>query len=86
MKSNSDLRSRAEHIMRLMEQRDDIAEDIKNSFDVAKSVGFNLAALRKAISVARMDAKKRAAHESAQIDLELYLAEIEARELREAAE
>jgi uncharacterized protein (UPF0335 family) len=86
MKSNSDLRSRAEHIMRLMEQRDDIAEDIKNSFDVAKSVGFNPAALRKAISVARMDAKKRAAHESAQTDLELYLAEIEARELRGAAE
>jgi len=83
--SNSDLRSRAEHIMRLMDQRDEIAEDIRNSFDVAKSVGFNPSAMRKAIAVARMDAKKRAAHESAQTDLEIYLAEIEARELAGAA-
>lgn len=86
MKTNSDLKSRAEHIMRLMEQRDEIAEDIKNSFDVAKSVGFNPAALRKAIAVARMDAKKRAAHESAQTDLLIYLDEIEGRAMREAAE
>jgi uncharacterized protein (UPF0335 family) len=79
--SNSDLRSRAEHIMRLMDQRDEIAEDIKNSFDVAKSVGFNPSAMRKAISVARMEAGKRAKHDQGQMDLELYLAEIEAREL-----
>lgn len=85
MKSNSDLRSRAEHIMRLMDQRDEIAEDIRNSFDVAKSVGFNPAALRKAISVARMEAGKRAKHDQGQMDLELYLAEIEARELVGAA-
>jgi uncharacterized protein (UPF0335 family) len=86
MKSNSDLRTRAEHIMRLMDQRDEIAEDIRNSFDVAKSVGFNPQALRKAISVARMEASKRAKHDQGQMDLDLYLAEIEARELREAAE
>lgn len=84
--SNSDLKKRAEHIMRLMDQRDEIAEDIKNSFDVAKSVGFNPAALRKAIAVARMEASKRAKHDQGQMDLELYLSEIEARELREAAE
>jgi len=83
---NSDLRSRAEHIMRLMDQRDEIAEDIRNSFDVAKSVGFNPAAMRKAISVARMDAKKWAAHESAQTDLLMHLEEIEGRAMREAAE
>ena len=85
MKTNSDLRSRAEHIMRLMDQRDEIAEDIRNSFDVAKSVGFNPTALRKAISVARMEAGKRAKHDQGQMDLELYLAEIEARELVGAA-
>ena len=83
---NSDLRSHVEHIMRLMDQRDDIAEDIKNSFDVAKSVGFNHSAMRKAISVVRMDAKKRAAHESAQTDLLIYFEEIEGRAMREAAE
>jgi uncharacterized protein (UPF0335 family) len=86
MKTNSDLRNRAEHIMRLMDQRDEISEDIKNSFDVAKSVGFNPSAMRKAISVARMDAKKRAAHESSQTDLLMYLEEIEGRAMREAAE
>ena len=86
MKTNSDLRSRAEHIMRLMDQRDELNEDIKNSFDVAKSVGFNPTAMRKAISVARMDAKKRAAHDSGQSDLLLYLEEIEGRAMREAAE
>lgn len=85
MKTNSDMRARAEHIMRLMDQRDELNEDIKNSFDVAKSVGFNPSAMRKAISVARMDAKKRAAHDTGQQDLEIYLAEIEARELVGAA-
>lgn len=85
MKTNSDLRSRAEHIMRLMDQRDELNEDIKNSFDVAKSVGFNPTAMRKAISVARMEAGKRAKHDQGQMDLELYLAEIEARELVGAA-
>ncbi len=85
MKTNSDLRARAEHIMRLMDQRDELNEDIKNSFDVAKSVGFNPTAMRKAISVARMEAGKRAKHDQGQMDLELYLAEIEARELVGAA-
>tara|TARA_R110000868_G_scaffold392290_2_gene662862 strand:- start:194 stop:454 length:261 start_codon:yes stop_codon:yes gene_type:complete len=86
VRTNSDLKSRAEHIMRLMDQRDELSEDIKNSFDVAKSVGFNPAALRKAIQVARMEASKRAKHESAQSDLLIYLEEIEGRAMREAAE
>lgn len=84
--SNSDLRYRAETIMRLMDQRDELQEEIRNLFDVAKSVGFNPGSLRKAISIARMDRAKREKHESGQADLILYLEEIERTELREAAE
>lgn len=82
---NSDLRQRAESIMRLMEQRDELTMDIKAAFDAAASVGFNKAAMRKAIKVAALDADKRAKHESEQSDLILYLAEIEGKQM-EAAE
>lgn len=78
---NSDLRQRAESIMRLMEQRDELTMDIKAAFDAAASVGFNKAAMRKAIKVAALDADKRAKHESEQSDLILYLAEIEGRQM-----
>lgn len=86
MKSNSDLRQRAESIMRLMEQRDELTADIKAAFDAAASVGFNKAVMRKAVRVAAMDAAKRAKHDNEQLELETYLAEIEGRQLREAAE
>lgn len=81
---NSDLRQRAESIMRLMEQRDELTMDIKAAFDAAASVGFNKAAMRKAIKVAALDADKRAKHESEQSDLILYLAEIEGRQMEAA--
>lgn len=84
--TNSDLKQRAESIMRLIEQRDELSADIKAAFDAAKSVGFNAAAMRKAIRIATLDSDKRAKHESEQMDLELYLAEIEGKALREAAE
>lgn len=49
-------------------------------------VGFNKASLRKAIAIARMDAAKRAKHDAGQMDLELYLAELEGRQkMAEAA-
>lgn len=84
MKSNSDLRQRAESIMRLMEQRDELTMDIKAAFDAAASVGFNKQAMRKAIRIAGMDATKRAKHESEQGDLILYLQEIEGRLIEDA--
>lgn len=83
--TNSDLRHRAEHIGRLMDQREDITADIKAAFEAAKSVGFNAAALRKAIAIARMDSAKRAKHDAAQMDFETYLSEIEGRQMEEAA-
>ena len=83
--TNSDLKQRAEHIGRLLDQRDDITADIKGAFEAAKSVGFNAAALRKAIAIARMDSAKRAKHDEAQQDLIVYLAELEGREMEAAA-
>lgn len=82
---NSDLRQRAESIMRLMEQRDELSADIKAAFEAASSVGYNSKAMRKAIKVASMDTDKRAKHEEEQSDLILYLEEIEGKLQREAA-
>lgn len=82
---NSDLRERAESIMRLMDQRDELTLDIKAAFDAAASVGFNKKAMRKAIKIASMDAAKREKHDSEQMDLEVYLSEIEGRQERAAA-
>jgi uncharacterized protein (UPF0335 family) len=84
--TNSDLRDRANKIIRLMEQRDEIAVEITDRFQDAKNAGFTVSALKRAIKVSRLDADKRAKHESEQMDLEMYLAEIEGRPLREAAE
>lgn len=86
MTTNSNLKQRAESILRLIEQRDELTADIKAAFDAAKSVGFNPSAMRKAVKIAAMSSDKRAKHDSEQMDLELYLAEIEGREIREAAE
>lgn len=83
--TNSDLRRIGERIGRLMDERDERTADIKAEIDAAKSKGFNPAALRKAIAIARMDSAKRAKHDAAQMDLEVYLAELEGREMEAAA-
>lgn len=84
--TNSDLKARAQTIQALIEQRDDITAEIKACYDSAASAGFNKSAMRKAIKVAGMSDEKREKHESDQSDLILYLAEIEGRQMREAAE
>lgn len=75
--TNSDLRHRAQTIQALLEQRDDITAEIKACYDSAASAGFNKPAMRKAIKVAAMSQDKRAKHDSEEMDIELYLAEIE---------
>lgn len=86
MITNSDIRARAQTIQSLIEQRDDITAEIKACYDSAASAGFNKSAMRRAIKITTMDADKREKHESEQSDLLLYLAEIEGRQMREAAE
>lgn len=75
--TNSDLRQRAEHISRLKDQQKEIGQDIKDALSEAASAGYSKQALQDAIRVVGMDAKKRAAWDQRQMDLEMYLAEIE---------
>jgi len=84
--TNSDLKGRAQTIQSLIEQRDDISAEIKACYDSAASAGFNKSAMRRAIKITTMDADKREKHDTEQMDLELYLREIEGRQMREAAE
>lgn len=84
--TNSDLRERADKIMALMDQADEIKTEIADRFADARNQGFTVSALRRAIKVARMDANQRARHDNEQMDLELYLDEIEGKAISVAAE
>jgi uncharacterized protein (UPF0335 family) len=83
MTSNSDLKTRALELIRRHEAVEQAKEDLKAAYDAAESVGFTKKALRAAIKIHRLDADKRAKHDSAQMDLELYLSEIEGRRAAE---
>lgn len=83
---NSDLAARAERLAKLTEIADEARLDLKAAYDAAASQGYSKTALRKAVKVHMLDAKKRAKHDQEQMDLELYLSEIEGRSMREAAE
>ena len=80
MTTNSDLRERAERIAKLEEIATEAKADVKAAYDAARSAGHTPSALRKAIENHTLD-------DSKQMDLEMYLAEIEGRNvMREAAE
>ena len=81
---NSDLKQRAEAIIRAEEALEDAKADLKALYDAAKSDGYTATVLKRAIKIHRLNVDKRARHDSEQMDLEMYLAEIEGR--REAAE
>ncbi len=83
--TNSDLRERAARLAKLEEAVTEAKLDLKAAYDAAASDGFNKAALKKAMKIHGMDQDKRAKHDSAQMDLEMYLAEIEGRNLERAA-
>jgi len=84
-RTNSDLKTRALRIVELEEIAKDAADDVKAAYDAAASVGFTRSALKRAVKIHRMDPDKRAKFDAAQMDLELYLAEIEGRKVQEAA-
>jgi uncharacterized protein (UPF0335 family) len=86
MTSNSDLARRIAAIASLEDQRKDITTEIADRYQDAKNQGYNVPSMRRAVKVNRMDASKRAKHDSDQMDFEMYLAEVEGRQLREAAE
>jgi uncharacterized protein (UPF0335 family) len=84
--TNSDLRERALRLIELEEKAEDAKLDLKAAYDAAASAGYTKAAFKRAIKLHRMDADKRAKHESAQADLILYLEELEGRRVLQAAE
>jgi uncharacterized protein (UPF0335 family) len=57
--SNGQLKSLAERIERLMDERDGIQSDIREIYVEAKSAGYVPKVLRKAITRKRMDPNKR---------------------------
>jgi uncharacterized protein (UPF0335 family) len=65
---NSQLKSLVERINKLMDDRDEVSSDIRDVFSEAKSVGYDLPALRAIIRAQREDAEKRRNRE-AMIDL-----------------
>lgn len=84
--TNSKLSEIAGQIIALETQRDDIAIEIKAAKDAAKHYGYSTSALTAAIRIARMTPEQREKHDSKQMDIEAYLAEIEGRQMQEAAE
>lgn len=84
--TNSDMGRRIAAIAALEDQKRDITTEIADRYQDAKNQGYTVPSMRRAVKVYRMDAAKRAKHDSEQMDFEMYLAEIEGRSLREAAE
>lgn len=82
-KTNARLQELALSIGRLEEERKALAGDIADKYAEAKSEGYTVSALRKAIKIHAMDKDKREKHDQEQMDLELYLEQLEGRESSE---
>ena len=78
-KTNSRLQELSSQIARLEEERKALNADIADKYAEAKSEGFTVSALRKAIKIHAMDQAKRDKHDAEQGDLILYLAQLEGR-------
>jgi uncharacterized protein (UPF0335 family) len=76
-KTNARLQELALQIGRLEEERKALAGDIADKYAEAKSEGYTVSALRKAIKIHAMDADKREKHDQEQTDLLLYLEQLE---------
>ena len=57
--SRDQLRAFIERIERLEEEKKTIAEDIKDVYGEAKSMGFDVKVLRKVISIRKLDTNER---------------------------
>ena len=79
--TNDRLKHHASNISRLEEERAEIAAVIREHYDTAKNEGFTVKALKQAIKIHSMDQDKRAKHDAEQTDLEIYLAQLEGREV-----
>ena len=79
-KTNARLKHFADRLVRLEDERKALTADIKDIYDEAKSEGFTVSALRKAIRIHSLDAAKREKHDAAQADLEIYLAQLDGKD------
>lgn len=79
-KTNARLKHFSDRLIRLEDERKALTADIKGIFDEAKSEGFTVSALRKAIRIRSLDAAKREKHDAEQTDLEIYLAQLDGKE------
>lgn len=77
VKTNARLQFHADRIRRLEEERQALAADTKEALEEAKSEGFTPSALKKAIKIHAMEKSKREKHDQEQMDLELYLEQLE---------
>jgi uncharacterized protein (UPF0335 family) len=75
--TNDRLKHHASNISRLEEERAELGQVIKEHYDTAKNEGFTVKALKQAIKIHSMDQDKRAKHDAEQMDLELYLQQLE---------
>lgn len=82
VKTNGRLQEIALSISRDEAARKDLADDIREQYATAKAEGYTVPALKKAIKIFAMDKDARDKHDSAQMDLETYLAALEGQELR----
>lgn len=76
-KTNERLKQLAGLIAGLEHDRAHIAEEIRDIYDTAKNEGYTPKALKQAIKIHSMDQDKRAKHDAEQMDLELYLRQLE---------
>lgn len=70
---NQRLQSFIERVERLNEEKQAIAEDIKEVYAEAKGVGFDVKAMREVVKLRKMDADKRDEFESM---VEMYKAAV----------
>jgi uncharacterized protein (UPF0335 family) len=75
--TNDRLKQIAREIDVMEQERRALSADIKERYDIAKSEGFTVKALKQAIKIHSMDQDKRAKHDAEQMDLELYLQQLE---------
>ena len=79
-RTNTRLQAIARDIRGMEDHRAELAADIKALYEEAKSEGFTVSALRKAIKIYSMDKDKREKHDAEQMDLEQYLQQLEGRD------
>lgn len=75
-KGTDRLRSYIDRIVRLEEQRRELAEDVKDIYTEAKHAGYQPATLRKVVKRRLETDEQRAKRQQLQADLEMVLAEL----------